>query len=94
MNIKKLVTSIIKRNLNKDLILYGKTHCYRLNFKEISVQLDENECVVVYSEENGKILRNIIKGPTQFVPKLNEWIHHFSWHGADPKILLTKFQML
>ena len=53
--------------------------------KKSVFNIDENECVVVYSEENGKILRNIIKGPTQYVPKTNEWIHHFSWHGADPK---------
>jgi len=47
--------------------------------------IDENECIVVYSsEDKGKILRNIIKGPTQYVPKTNEWIHNFSWHGADP----------
>lgn len=32
-----------------------------------------------------QIERKIIKGPVVHMPKSNEWIHKFSWHGADPK---------
>jgi hypothetical protein len=27
--------------------------------------------------------RQIIKGPTLYAPKPNEWIHEFTWHGED-----------
>jgi hypothetical protein len=28
-------------------------------------------------------IREIIKGPTLYAPKPNEWIHEFVWHGED-----------
>jgi len=28
-------------------------------------------------------MRQIIKGPTLYAPKPNEWIHEFTWHGED-----------
>jgi hypothetical protein len=28
-------------------------------------------------------MREIIKGPTLYAPKPNEWIHEFTWHGED-----------
>lgn len=24
-----------------------------------------------------------MRGPTQFMPDANEWVHEFSWHGVD-----------
>jgi hypothetical protein len=26
-----------------------------------------------------------VRGPAQFVPASGEWLHQFSWHGADPR---------
>ena len=28
-------------------------------------------------------MRQIIRGPTLYAPKPNEWIHEFTWHGED-----------
>lgn len=28
--------------------------------------------------------RRVVRGPAMFVPMANEWLHGFSWHGADP----------
>src|SRR5256885_965219 len=32
----------------------------------------------------------IVAGPVLFVPAANEWLHPFSWHGADPKDPLNR----
>lgn len=48
--------------------------------------LDANEALVVYSPSDKGIQasRRIEFGPTLFVPKPNEWLHEFVWHGTDP----------
>ena len=38
-----------------------------------SVKLDANHMVVVYKQEEGKIDRRIVQGPTIFVPNAHEW---------------------
>ncbi len=38
-----------------------------------SVKLDANHMVVVYKQEEGKIERRIVQGPTIFVPNAHEW---------------------
>ncbi|CAF1167962.1 unnamed protein product [Rotaria sordida] len=53
------------------------------------ITLDANELLVLYTqqEQEEKIdlssVRHIIKGPTLYAPKPNEWIHEFTWHGED-----------
>jgi hypothetical protein len=46
--------------------------------------LDANEAVVVYRHTDSKIDRRVLRGPARFVPTADEWLHDFSWHGADP----------
>lgn len=40
--------------------------------------------VVVVQEKGGVVTRSVAKGPSVHMPRENEWIHHFSWHGRDP----------
>lgn len=48
--------------------------------------LDANEAVVVYSRgEQGIVSRRVLRGPALYMPEPNEWLHGFSWHGADPQ---------
>lgn len=59
------------------------------------VPIDANEAAVVYAgdravdpEENapqGAVTRRVLRGPAQYLPQPNEWLHQFRWHGADPK---------
>jgi hypothetical protein len=48
------------------------------------IQLNANEAIVVYRPEGGVVHRRVERGPALFVPAAEEWLHHFSWHGADP----------
>jgi len=50
-----------------------------------SIEVATNECIVVYKEDKGKILRNIHYGPILYHPTGKEWTHTFKWHGSDPK---------
>ncbi|KAK7090349.1 uncharacterized protein [Littorina saxatilis] len=56
--------------------------------------LDANEALIVYtytiSDKAGdnaghSCKRRLEYGPTLFMPKPNEWLHHFVWHGTDPE---------
>ncbi|KAL8588841.1 hypothetical protein ACOMHN_011557 [Nucella lapillus] len=50
--------------------------------------LAANEVLIVYSsssEKSDKAARRMEYGPTLFMPKPNEWLHEFQWHGTDPK---------
>ena len=61
--------------------------------------IDANEAAVVYAgdpaidpghsdEEHtpqGAVTRRVVRGPAQYLPQPNEWLHRFRWHGADPK---------
>jgi len=52
--------------------------------------LDANQAIVVYrqnevdAEGKSTVSRRVIRGPDLFVPEAREWLHNFSWHGADP----------
>lgn len=52
---------------------------------EPAFAIDGNEAVVVYRQENGQVSRRVVRGPDQFVPMANEWLHEFCWHGSDPR---------
>lgn len=53
------------------------------------IKLDANELIILYTQmENVEkhdlaSTRQIIRGPTLYAPKPNEWIHDFTWHGED-----------
>ena len=38
-----------------------------------AVKLDANHMIIVYKQEEGKIERRIVQGPTIFVPDAHEW---------------------
>jgi hypothetical protein len=40
----------------------------------------------VYQRQKNEVVnRRILKGPAQYVPQADEWLHDFVWHGADPR---------
>jgi len=50
------------------------------------ISVDGFEALVVYKEDvepKGNVERRIVRGPTQFMPDANEWVHEFAWYGAD-----------
>jgi hypothetical protein len=47
--------------------------------------IDSHEAVVVYTRRGADAVRRIIRGPSQFIPAADEWLHEFRWHGRDPK---------
>jgi hypothetical protein len=52
---------------------------------ESAVPIDAHEALVVYQRQtNDLVTRRVLTGPAQYVPQENEWLHEFSWHGADP----------
>jgi len=53
--------------------------------KAEAIAISAHEAVVVYGKDGERVQRRIVKGPAQFVPGSGEWLHQFSWHGADPK---------
>lgn len=50
-----------------------------------AITVDANDALVVYRQEKAAVARRVVRGPELFVPAANEWLHQFSWHGADPK---------
>jgi len=50
-----------------------------------AVNLDASEALVVYRQDQERVDRRVVRGPSLFVPAANEWLHQFSWHGADPQ---------
>ena len=62
---------------------------YPLLHREIEVaqklKLNANEAVIVYRTEAPKVTRRVERGPALLMPAPDEWLHQFSWHGADPK---------
>ncbi|MBB6428928.1 hypothetical protein [Algisphaera agarilytica] len=51
-----------------------------------ALPISTHEAVVVYGRDaEGRVNRRVLRGPAQFVPASNEWLHEFRWHGADPK---------
>ncbi|HKA07542.1 MAG TPA: hypothetical protein VKD71_09815 [Gemmataceae bacterium] len=53
--------------------------------REDALQVAAREAVVVYSRaaDNEPVSRRIVYGPTLFVPAPGEWLHTFTWHGAE-----------
>jgi hypothetical protein len=53
--------------------------------REDALQVAAREAVVVYSRtaENEPVSRRLVYGPTLFIPAPGEWLHTFTWHGAD-----------
>lgn len=58
-----------------------------------ALPIDANEAIVVYENENGKVSRQVIRGPNLFVPNENQWLHQFTWHGAKGRDHGTKIPM-
>jgi hypothetical protein len=53
---------------------------------ENSLAVDAHESLVIYArQDEGTVARRILRGPAQYVPQANEWLHEFRWHGSDPK---------
>lgn len=48
------------------------------------VPLDANEAIIVYRRDNDDVSRRVLRGPAQYMPEPNEWLHEFVWHGSDP----------
>jgi hypothetical protein len=69
----------------------GPTWLYRDPLEHAFIQvkdalsIDSSEVLVVYREEEEKVSRSVIRGPTIHVPTADEWVHSFSWHGKDPR---------
>jgi len=63
--------------------------------RESAIQLGDQECVVVYqNEENAegqggavKAKRQVVRGPCLYIPQSHsEWIHEFCWTGPDSSV--------
>ncbi|MCU0879263.1 MAG: hypothetical protein MUF06_15880 [Pirellulaceae bacterium] len=53
---------------------------------EESLPIDAHEALVVYQRQKNEVVaRRILRGPAQYVPQADEWLHDFCWHGADPR---------
>jgi hypothetical protein len=53
---------------------------------ENAIPIDAHEALVVYQRQKNEVVaRRVLKGPAQYVPQPDEWLHAFAWHGADPK---------
>lgn len=53
---------------------------------EQATPVDAHEALVVYSRDaDDAVSRKVLRGPAQYVPAQDEWLHEFRWHGADPK---------
>lgn len=57
------------------------------------IKLDGQESLIVYTDSNDNVTRDIIKGPDVWIPKvidsdgnkLRQWVHNFSVHGSKYK---------
>lgn len=49
-----------------------------------AIAIGANEAVVVYGRDGEAVRRRVVRGPAVFTPGSGEWLHEFSWHGADP----------
>lgn len=53
---------------------------------ENAIPIDAHEALVVYRRQKNQVVdRRVLKGPAQYVPEADEWLHEFRWHGADPR---------
>ena len=65
------VRDAILVNANEALVIYGSI--------ETGTSVEKSAPMV-----EGGFKRRVLYGPTRYVPKPDEWIHEFSWHGTDP----------
>ncbi|NOX58920.1 MAG: hypothetical protein GXP29_08695 [Planctomycetes bacterium] len=50
------------------------------------VPIDANEAIVIYRRaQDGAVVRRLLRGPAQYMPEPEEWLHEFTWHGSDKK---------
>merc|ERR1719506_2672467 len=67
--------------------------------------IDASEALVVYMHSphggggvtggtggTGAVERRIVRGPARFIPKAEEWIHHFEWSGVPKDGSKTTYQ--
>merc|ERR1719473_2284806 len=61
--------------------------------------IDASEALVVYKHSQGKspdvstgVERRVVRGPARFIPKADEWIHHFEWSGMPKDGSKTTYQ--
>lgn len=48
-------------------------------------------CRLHHSEdERGNVKRDVVHGPTVFIPDVNQWLHVFRWHGSKGDDQYTK----
>ncbi len=53
---------------------------------EEAIPVDAHQALLVYQRNpDESVGRSILHGPAQYVPQENQWLHEFSWHGADPE---------
>ena len=51
-----------------------------------ALPIDAHEALVIYDRDSdGAVDRHVLRGPAQYMPEPNEWLHEFTWHGSDPK---------
>mmetsp|Transcript_75316 Transcript_75316/g.166406 ORF Transcript_75316/g.166406 Transcript_75316/m.166406 type:complete len:534 (-) Transcript_75316:255-1856(-) len=56
-----------------------------------AVTVDAFEVIVVYTEDSqGAVKRDVVHGPTVFIPDVNQWLHVFRWHGSKGSDQYTK----
>jgi hypothetical protein len=82
---------VIKYLNGKTEHLPGPVALWKNPLEHLSVDLrqatkvDANEALVVYRNADHSVTRRVVRGPSLFICTPDEWIHHFSWHGSDPK---------
>ena len=65
-------------------VWYDPVEHRAIDVKE-ALHLDSNEAIIVYRRNDGQVERRVERGPALFVPREDEWLHAFCWHGADPR---------
>ena len=73
------VRDAILVNANEALVIYGSI--------ETGTSVEKSAPII-----EGGFKRRVLYGPTRYVPKPDEWIHEFSWHGTDPSNKTAKVQ--
>ena len=48
-----------------------------------AIELDAHQAVVVYRDGGDEVTHRVLRGPVMFVPKPDERLHRFQWHGDD-----------
>lgn len=50
-----------------------------------AIELDAHQAVVIYRENEQGVNHRVLKGPALFVPRPDERLHRFQWHGDNGK---------